>query len=124
MPDNGTPEPKNTRTEVRVTYDNEAVYFAATMYDDEPGKILKELNCVVDIRGQWDNPGKCTMIEHNKITMKDVPYPLVGIDDTGHIKLMMPENDYRFPGNKVFEIPLKGKYKNIFLLGVKRWLSL
>lgn len=36
MPDNGTPEPKNTRTEVRVTYDNEAVYFAATMYDDEP----------------------------------------------------------------------------------------
>jgi hypothetical protein len=55
------------------------------------------------------------MIEHNKITMKDVPYPLVGIDDTGHIKLMMPENDYKFPGNKVFEIPLKGKYKKIGL---------
>ena len=50
MPDNGTPEPKNTRTEVRVTYDNEAVYFAATMYDDEPGKILKELS-------QRDNSG-------------------------------------------------------------------
>ena len=50
MPDNGTPEPKNNRTEVRVTYDNEAVYFAATMYDDEPGKILKELS-------QRDNSG-------------------------------------------------------------------
>jgi hypothetical protein len=50
MPDNGTPEPKNTRTEVRVTYDNEAVYFAATMYDDEPSKILKELS-------QRDNSG-------------------------------------------------------------------
>ena len=50
MPDNGTPEPKNTRTEIRVTYDNEAVYFAATMYDDEPGKILKELS-------QRDNSG-------------------------------------------------------------------
>ena len=50
MPDNGTLEPKNTRTEVRVTYDNEAVYFAATMYDDEPGKILKELS-------QRDNSG-------------------------------------------------------------------
>lgn len=50
MPDNGTPEPKNTRTEVRVTYDNEAVYFAATMYDDEPAKILKELS-------QRDNSG-------------------------------------------------------------------
>ena len=86
-----------------------------TLSESDWKYILKELNCVVDIRGQWDNPGKCTMIEHNKITMKDVPYPLVGIDDTGHIKLMMPENDYRFPGNKVFEIPLKGKYKNIGL---------
>ena len=50
MPDNGKAEPKETRTEVRVTYDNEAVYFAATMYDDEPNKILKELS-------QRDNSG-------------------------------------------------------------------
>lgn len=44
MPDNGKAEPNEQRTEIRVTYDNEAVYFAATMYDDEPSKILKELN--------------------------------------------------------------------------------
>ncbi len=44
MPDNGTPEPHKNRTEVRVLYDNEAVYFAATMYDEEPKKILKELS--------------------------------------------------------------------------------
>ncbi len=50
MPDNGKAEPKETRTEVRVTYDNEAVYFAATMYDDESNKILKELS-------QRDNSG-------------------------------------------------------------------
>ncbi len=50
MPDNGTPEPKENRTEVRVTYDNEAVYFAATMYDNEPKKIMKELS-------QRDNSG-------------------------------------------------------------------
>lgn len=50
MPDNGKPEPKERRTEIRVTYDNEAVYFAATMYDDEPSKILKELS-------QRDNSG-------------------------------------------------------------------
>ena len=50
MPDNGKAEPKETRTEVRVTYDNEAVYFAATMYDNEPNKILKELS-------QRDNSG-------------------------------------------------------------------
>jgi hypothetical protein len=50
MPDNGKPEPKERRTEVKVAYDNEAVYFAATMYDDEPNKILKELS-------QRDNSG-------------------------------------------------------------------
>ena len=50
MPDNGKAEPKETRTEVRVTYDNEAVYFAATMYDNEANKILKELS-------QRDNSG-------------------------------------------------------------------
>ena len=50
MPDNGKAEPKERRTEIKVTYDNEAVYFAATMYDDEPGKILKELS-------QRDNSG-------------------------------------------------------------------
>jgi hypothetical protein len=50
MPDNGKAEPKERRTEVRVIYDNEAVYFAATMYDDEPHKILKELS-------QRDNSG-------------------------------------------------------------------
>ena len=44
MPDNGTPEPHKNRTEVRVVYDNEAVYFAATMYDEDPKKILKELS--------------------------------------------------------------------------------
>ena len=44
MPDNGKAEPKEHRTEVKVTYDNEAIYFAATMYDDEPNKILKELS--------------------------------------------------------------------------------
>jgi hypothetical protein len=55
MPDNGKAEPKERRTEVRVTYDNEAVYFAATMYDDEPNKILKELS-------QRDNSGTADRI--------------------------------------------------------------
>jgi hypothetical protein len=77
--------------------------------------IMKKLNCVTDDRGQWDHPEKCTMIESNSITMKNVPYPLLGIDDTGNTKLMLPEKSYNFPGNRVFEIPLQGKYKNIGL---------
>lgn len=86
-----------------------------TLNDSDWDHIINELDCVIDNRGQWDHPEKCTMIESNSITMKNVSYPLVGIDDTGHIKLMLPEKNYEFPGNKVFEIPLKGKYKNIGL---------
>jgi hypothetical protein len=78
--------------------------------------IMSKLNAVTDNRGQWDHPGRCTMIESNRITMENVNFPLVGIDNTGHLKLMLPENDYKFPGKRVFEIPLKGKYKN---LGIK-----
>jgi len=41
-PDNGKPIPENKRTEVKVLYDNDAIYVAALMYDDEPSKIMKE----------------------------------------------------------------------------------
>ena len=44
MPDNGTPEPQNQKTEVKIVYDNNAIYIAATMYDNEPDKILRELS--------------------------------------------------------------------------------
>jgi len=42
-PDNGKPLVRERRTEVKVTYDNEAIYIAAILYDDEPDKIFKEL---------------------------------------------------------------------------------
>ena len=41
-PENGTPIPESKKTEVKVIYNNNAIYIAATMYDDEPNKILKE----------------------------------------------------------------------------------
>jgi hypothetical protein len=44
QPDNGKAVVNNKRTEVRVLYDNEAIYVSALMYDDEPNKILKEIN--------------------------------------------------------------------------------
>ena len=43
-PDNGNPIAQNKRTEVRVLYNNDAIYVAATMYDDEPNKILREIS--------------------------------------------------------------------------------
>jgi hypothetical protein len=44
QPDNGKAVPNEKRTEVRVLYDNEAIYISALMYDNEPHKILKEIN--------------------------------------------------------------------------------
>ena len=42
-PDNGKTEDKNRRTEVKVTYDNDAIYIAAILYDNQSKKISKEL---------------------------------------------------------------------------------
>jgi len=42
-PDNGRPISPEKRTNVQVVYNNDAVYIAATMYDDSPEKILKEI---------------------------------------------------------------------------------
>jgi hypothetical protein len=42
-PDNGKPIPENKKTEVKVLYDNEAIYIGAILYDENPEKILKEI---------------------------------------------------------------------------------
>ena len=43
-PDNGKPIPESQKTEIRVIYNNDAIYIGAMMYDNEPGKILKEIS--------------------------------------------------------------------------------
>jgi hypothetical protein len=40
---NGTPIP-STKKNNWVLYDNDAVYIAALLYDDEPNKIMKEIS--------------------------------------------------------------------------------
>ena len=42
-PNNGAKIPENFRSEVKVLYDETGVYFGATLYDNEPSKIAKEL---------------------------------------------------------------------------------
>ncbi|HKO77058.1 MAG TPA: DUF5916 domain-containing protein [Flavobacterium sp.] len=43
QPDNGRSINENKKTEVKVIYDNDAVYIAATLYDENPSKIKKEI---------------------------------------------------------------------------------
>lgn len=61
---------------------------------------------IVTNRGQWDYPGQTTIIPSNQITMQGVPYPVVGVDNTGHTKIMQPGMDYTFPGQYVTEYPM------------------
>ena len=42
-PDNGKPISEDKKTEVRIVYNDDAVYVAAKLYDNDPGKILKEI---------------------------------------------------------------------------------
>ena len=65
--------------------------------------------------GQWEHPGRCTMIPSNQITMKAVPHQVLGIDDTGHMQLMKPEQSYTFPGTQVFEIPRTAQWQTMIM---------
>ncbi|MBW4359684.1 DUF5916 domain-containing protein [Flavobacterium taihuense] len=43
QPDNGKPISENKKTEVKIIYDNDAIYIAAIMHDEDPSKIKKEI---------------------------------------------------------------------------------
>jgi hypothetical protein len=47
------------------------------------------------------------VIPSNQITMNDVDFPVLGIDDIGNQIMMQPGQDYTFPGNYVTEFPMK-----------------
>ena len=55
-----------------------------------------------------DEQNAFNIIESNRISMRDVDYPVVGIDNHGNVKVMFPEREYRFTGSRVLEIPVRG----------------
>ena len=56
--------------------------------------------------GQWEYPGAITRIPSNQITMQGVPYPVLGVSNTGQSQMMYPNQDYQFEGSSVTEYPL------------------
>jgi hypothetical protein len=53
-----------------------------------------------------DRGNDFNIIESNRISMRDVDHPVVGVDNHGNVKVMFPENEYRFTGSSVLEIPV------------------
>jgi len=83
--------------------------------ETEWNMIIKKTGGVSDSQGQWKHPGRCTMIPGNQITMQRVPYKVLGIDDTGHMQLMHPEQSYTYPGTRVFEIPHTPQWQTVMM---------
>jgi hypothetical protein len=93
---------------------SEGPYAKKTMASAKNGDVI------VSDRGQWDYPGEVTEINSNEITMKPDPLtgkkltrPLLGISDTGDVKIMKPGKDYKFKGTKVTEYPIAQEGENI-----------
>jgi hypothetical protein len=60
-------------------------------------------------RNSPDKDKPYNVIPSGDITMEDVDFPVLGIDNTGKEELMMPgEKEINFPGNTVLEIPMLG----------------
>ena len=51
-------------------------------------------------------------IPSSNITMRGVPHRVLGIDNTGKQILMVPGQDYQFPGTQVMEYPIRNKMQN------------
>jgi hypothetical protein len=75
---------------------------------NRPVSDFKNGGLIVDPRGQWAHPGKRTIVPTptGQITMKGVPYPVYGEDETGFGQMMYPGGEYTFPGQMVDEIPM------------------
>ena len=57
-----------------------------------------------------DSPHKSrpfNIIPSKFISMKNVEFPVLGIDDLGNQIMMQPGEDYTFPGSYVTEFPIK-----------------
>jgi hypothetical protein len=77
--------------------------------------LMAATDAVETNSGQWQYPGRCTVIPSGQITMRSVPYRVLAFDETGHTKIMHPEQDYTFPGRRVFEIPLNGQQQTLLM---------
>lgn len=70
---------------------------------------MKNLSTTGYKRNSPDKDRPYNVIPSGEITMKNVGFPVLGIDNEGNSKVMKPGEDYSFPGDTVLELPLKGK---------------
>ena len=128
MPNNGRPIPDSLKTEVKIVYDDNGIYFGASLKDPDPSQILTELTERDDIGnddfffillngyndrqqslqfivtaagGQYD--AKMTS-ENEDASWNAVWYSAVNIVDDGWVaEVYIPYSEIRFPKKNVQE---------------------
>ena len=85
---------------------------------------MKNLSITGYKKNSPDKDRPYNVIPSGEITMKDVDFPVLGIDNEGNSKVMQPgEESISFPGDMVLEFPMlkgdftknkKGIYNRIF----------
>jgi hypothetical protein len=74
---------------------------------------MKNLSTTGYKKNSPDKDRPYNVIPSGDITMKDVEFPVLGIDNLGNSKLMQPgEEEVNFPGNTVLEFKPGTKNKN------------
>jgi hypothetical protein len=69
---------------------------------------MKNLSTTGYKKNSPDKDRPYNVIPSGEITMKNVGFPVLGIDNEGNSEVMEPGEDYSFPGNAVLEFPLNG----------------
>ena len=104
------PSKGNKRNQVYKTdasaQDGKELQFYQQGLDFRPKSISKNGSVIKDDMGQWAHPGEITEIGSNQITMQGVPYPVMGISDTGDTQMMYPDQEYQYDGESVTEYPI------------------
>jgi hypothetical protein len=91
-----------------MRYYQEGLDFQPKTISKDGGWLSKyeEGGVIQDDMGQWAHPGEITEIGSNQITMQGVPYPVLGISDTGDMQMMYPNQEYQYDGSSVTEYPM------------------
>lgn len=81
-------------------------YEQISQFVDVP--IAQQGGTPVSPQGLYDYPRQKVVVPTNsgEITMKGINYNVLGIDELGNKKLMLPNGEYKFPGKTITEIPI------------------
>jgi hypothetical protein len=125
-PGNGDPEPIAQKTEVKVAYNNEAIFFAAYMYDSKPEAIMRQLSdrdnfaqadffgVVINTYNDQQNDSeffvtaggtqadaKVSAANGEDFSWSDVWYSEISFDDKGwYVEMKIPYSALRFSKSK------------------------